>query len=152
MSAASDKPNHLTLVPTSPTAADAGTIIGPLPVEVPEGECLVRFSHYDTVFVFQPKLVLTFGVVDPETYAGTELPRWYNVRAISEHRRRSGHFEVGARSLLVADHIRLFGPLTRSSLSLDNWRSVDFLAHVETVEQPSTGIRSSVIRKLERPG
>ena len=54
------------------------------------------------------------------------------------------------RSLLVADHIRLFGPLSQASLSLDLWRSVELLAHVATSEQASTGIRASVIRRLER--
>lgn len=102
------------------------------------------------MFVFQPKIVLSFGIIEPEAYAGAELPRWYNARTIEEHGKRGGRFEVGARSLLVADHIRLFGPLLRASLSLDFWRANELLAHVETSEQASTGIRASVIRRLER--
>ena len=148
MSAAGKKPD-LTVVQNAPAAADAGTIVGPLPIEVPEAVYRVKLSHYTTVFVFQPKIVLSFGIIDPEIYAGTELPRWYNARTIETHGKRGGRFEVGARSLIVADQIRLFGPLTQASLSLDDWRSVDFLAHVETVEQASTGVRSSVIRRLE---
>lgn len=151
MSGGPEKSNLISF-PARPTATDTGSIVGPLPIEVPEGEYGVRFSHYDTVYVFQPKIVLTFGIIDSEMYAGTEIPRWYNVRLIEEHRTRDGRFGVKARSLLVGDHIRMFGPVTGASLSLDDWRSVDFLAHVETVEQASTGIRSSVIRKLERPG
>jgi len=149
MSADLDKPK-LELVPTA--AADPGTIIGPLPVVVPDGEYIVRFSHWDCVFIHhQQKLAISFGIIRPDEYAGLALVRWYNVASIEASGVRNGRFEVGARSKLMADHTTIVRPLMWSStLPLELWRDIDLRARVETVEARATGMRSSLIRTIER--
>ncbi len=140
----------LALVSISPTVTDAGSIVGPLYVEIPVGVYGVSMTHWETAYAFgTPKVAITFYVISPDTYAGTPLIKWYRVKAIDEHGRRFGRFEVGPLQALVADHVRLIKPLQGASLSLDPWRTVPLRAYVETVES-ATGIRYSVIRQLER--
>ena len=149
MSAGGEKPN-LTLVPTGQAETDAGRIVGPLYIEIAAGTYSVSMSHWETARSFgTPKVAVTFGVTSPEQYAGTELVKWYRVKAIDEHGKRCGRFTVGPLQFLVADHVRLVGPLTRAGVSLDAWRELDLLARVETVESAS-GLLYSVIRRLER--
>lgn len=149
MNADADKPT-LALVPTSPTVTDAGSIVGPLYVEIPVGVYGVSMTYWETARAFGvPKVAITFYVISPEAYASTPLVKWYRVKAIDEHGKRGGRFQVGPLQLLVADHVRLLGPLTRAGVSLDAWRTLDLRAHVETVES-ATGLRYSVIRRLER--
>lgn len=149
MNAGDEKPN-LALVPTSPAATDAGRIVGPLYIEIAAGTYSVSMSHWETARSFgTPKVAVTFGVTRPEQYAGTELVKWYRVKAIDEHGKRCGRFTVGPLQFLVADHVRLVGPLTHAAVSLDAWRELELHARVETVTSAS-GLRYSVIRRLER--
>ncbi len=126
---------------------DVATIVGSLPVEIPEGEYEVVLHHYDTALWYRPKVVFTF-VITSGDYAGTELPCWYGALSIEAHKKRSGTFEVGPRSRLVADHARLFFRPENGLLDLDLWWEARFRATVETVH-PKSAVTYSVIRRLE---
>jgi hypothetical protein len=135
-------------------------IVGRSYAFVPPGQYLLQFLRHETFLAFRgsPKLALWFAVADPGAHFATELPRFYNVKALTAKPRRGGAFKAGRSSNLVLDLCELFPEHIRrlDRLSLDPFRQHGVIGHVETVAANSAqrtlpaALAYSVIRRFER--
>jgi len=97
----------------------------PLP-RVPEGDYTVAYvkHEYKTMFAGQPKLILTFRIIEMGEYFGTEVQRFYNVRRLAKSYRplpkadltREMQNVFGVRSL---DGISILKELKKSELIVE---------------------------------
>lgn len=136
--------------------ATAG-VVGPIPILVEEGIYDFRFHHYETVkYGRDSKIVLTFSIVTVgSSFFESRLPKWYPVRWVAKHRKKSGQFKVGYHQDFLADYTRLFGrPQRLDRISFEPFRRCIVRGRVETVKTNSRQkaippeLRYSVIRDL----
>lgn len=124
---------------------------------IPPGDYQVQFVGWWTGIMFarQPKVGLTFKIVQPGAHFGVKITRWYNARRLIGKHGKSGRFKIGRRSDFLADYARLFGMPTRTDrFSFTRLERLILLVRVDTVginhrqRQINEKLQYSVVREL----
>jgi hypothetical protein len=111
-------------------------------VLVPDGEYIVGYSYYETAenYFGKPRVLLHFGIIKPEDYAGVPLTRFYCVKKVEHPGRKFGNFTPAARGDLVREFRRVVGDVGRlDRISFARFKGVKIRAQVKTVHKGSDG-------------
>lgn len=137
---------------------DGGEVDADRYPSLPPGLYRVRFSHWQTLLLFQraAKVVLWFVIMEEGPHWGKAIARFYNCTRIIGRPSKNGRFKVGRRSKLVKDFCRLYpdriGRMDRIPMSA--FGTQELLAEVRTVESDfeqatmPEALRYSVIERL----
>lgn len=119
---------------TSEEGYEGGRVIGPLCL-IPSGNYEVAYLYYETgVYWGKPKVVVHFSVINHDTYAGTEVDRFYNVASLDGPPRRYGGFSAGCRGDLYREYIGLRSEaVRRDRISYAFLKEKRVLAQIEPV-------------------
>lgn len=133
-----------------------GSVAGGLAPCIPPGNYLTSFQRMRTCMMFgrQPKVIMTFGVVDGE-HMGTQLEKFYNAKQLIGKQGPRGQFKVGRSSDYLFDYVRLHGaPARLDRLPTSAWRNSVYTVKVRTVKTRRGGdalpdaLHYSVIDKI----
>ena len=119
---------------TNDQGHEGGRIIGPLCL-IPSGKYEVAYSYYETgIYWGQPKVVVHFSVINHDTFAGTEVDRFYNASSLEGPPRRYGGFSAVGRGDLYREYSRLKNEtVRRDRISYSFLKGKRVLAQIEPV-------------------
>lgn len=129
-----------------------------LPPHIPPGHYSLAFVGWRTVNYLnrQPKVVLTYRVVDQGPYFETVLQRWYNAQVLNGKTGANGRFKLGSSSDLFRDFLRWTGLNARKDrVALCHLEKLLFRGRVEDVRvdrlqrELAAAARYSVLRDID---
>jgi len=121
------------------TDEDKNHIVGDWDPLVPAGKYEAMFLRHETYYFSRTfKLALHFKITGACEEHGTILKKHYNVKSINGKPGKSGNFNVGKRSYLLADYMRLFPAAIvkrTDRIAMSNFKNKLFEIEVRTVKK-----------------